>query len=275
METRFFRSTGGDLAYDVRGSGPTVICVPGMGDLRGQYRYLAPALLSAGFRVVTLDLRGHGESSVGWGDYTVSAVGGDLLALIRHLGGGPAVVIGNSMAAGAGVWAAAEAPQLIRGLVLIGPAVHGDMGLLFRLLVRVLFSRPWGSAAWLRYFKTLFPSRLPDDWERYSKALRKNLAEPGRLEALNAMMNASKREAELRLGKAKVPALIVMGSRDPDFRKPAEEAGWVASRVGGVVRIVEGAGHYPHVELPDTTGPVITEFLEALPEVNADAASLG
>lgn len=273
MKTQFLVRTEGELAFDDRGSGPLVICIPGMGDLRAQYRYLVPSLIAAGNRVITLDLRGHGESSVRWSDYSVAGVGHDIVDLINHLDAGPAVIIGNSMAAGAAVWAAAEAPELIRGLVLIGPAVHGDMGLPFRLLVRLLFTRPWGASAWLWYFKTLFPSRLPQDWESYSAALKGNLAETGRLEALNAMMHASKRESEMRLERVNAPALILMGIRDPDFPRPAQEAEWVASRLNGEVRIVDGAGHYPHVEFPETTAPIIEEFLGSLPGVRTDVAS--
>jgi hypothetical protein len=35
----------GDVAYEVRGSGPLIVCVPGMGDLRASYRFLMPELV--------------------------------------------------------------------------------------------------------------------------------------------------------------------------------------------------------------------------------------
>ena len=59
----------GRLAYDVTGtaSGPLVICVPGMGELRQSYRLLAPLLVEEGCRVVTLDIRGHGDSDATFG----------------------------------------------------------------------------------------------------------------------------------------------------------------------------------------------------------------
>ena len=49
-----------------------------MGDLRSTYRFLTPKLVAAGYRVVSLDVRGHGESSVRWDDYSVGAVAADL-----------------------------------------------------------------------------------------------------------------------------------------------------------------------------------------------------
>ena len=102
MGTNFLKIDGGSIAYDDSGSGPLVICVPSMGDLRGEYRFLAPRLASAGYRVVSMDVRGHGETSVAWPDYSVAAIGSDMLALARSLDAGPAAIIGTSMAAGAG-----------------------------------------------------------------------------------------------------------------------------------------------------------------------------
>ena len=62
MATLFLDRESGRIAYDVRGSGPLVICAPGMGDIRQTFRHIVPALVAAGHRVATFDLRGHGES---------------------------------------------------------------------------------------------------------------------------------------------------------------------------------------------------------------------
>src|SRR6185436_311037 len=108
-----------------------------MGELRSAYRATVPALVQAGFRVATMDLRGHGDSDATFAAYDDVAAGGDVLALIEHLRR-PAVLIGNSMSAGAAVWAAAEEPHRVEGLVLIGPFVRNVpmnrlLGLIFRL----------------------------------------------------------------------------------------------------------------------------------------------
>ena len=44
MNTSFLDQLGGRIAYDDTGSGPLVVCVPSMGDVRGEYRFLAPQL---------------------------------------------------------------------------------------------------------------------------------------------------------------------------------------------------------------------------------------
>src|SRR5262245_48112192 len=60
----FLTTPEGRIAYDDVGKGPLLVMVPSLGDLRQEYRLFVPPLLASGFRVVTMDLRGHGESSV-------------------------------------------------------------------------------------------------------------------------------------------------------------------------------------------------------------------
>lgn len=264
MKTQYLELNGGKIAYDDSGAGPLVLCAPSLGDLRGEYRFLAPLLVEAGYRVITMDLRGLGESSPNWPDYSVAAVGSDMLALIRSLDAGPAILVGTSMAAGAAIWAEVEAPELVNGLVLIGPAVHGEVGGPAVLLYRLLFSRPWGPGLWIKYFNGLFPTHKPDDFAAYTGGLLANLKQAGRLKALREMALASKRASEARLSQVKAPALIVMGAKDPDFKPPEAEARWVADRISGQVVMLPEAGHYPHAEMPEKTAPEILRFLETI-----------
>src|ERR1700689_5114886 len=76
----------GRVAYDVAGDGPLVVLVPGMGDLRTAYRFLAPALREAGYRVACTDLRGHGDSDTTFTSYGDVETAGDVIALIGELG---------------------------------------------------------------------------------------------------------------------------------------------------------------------------------------------
>jgi pimeloyl-ACP methyl ester carboxylesterase len=254
---------GGRVAYDDSGgTGPLVVAVPSLGDLRQEYRYLRPLLLAEGYRVVTMDVRGHGQSSTSWPDYSADAIGSDIVALVEHLDAGPATIVGTSMAAGAGAWAAAEAPNLVEGLVLIGPFVRDiPASPVQNLMLTVLMRRPWGPAAWSLYYKSLYATRQPDDLTDYRAALKANLKEPGRFQAVQAMMGASKARVEVRLTEVKAPVLVVMGSKDPDFPDPAAEAQMVAERLDGTVKLVEGAGHYPHAEMPEETAAAVLTFL--------------
>jgi pimeloyl-ACP methyl ester carboxylesterase len=126
MTDKNLKHKGGVIAYDLNGTGPLVVCVPSLGDVRAEYRFLSPRLVEAGYQVAVMDVRGHGETSTGWDDYSVTGIGADILALIRELDAGPAMIIGTSMGGGAAVWAAVESPDLVRGLILVDPFVDGD-----------------------------------------------------------------------------------------------------------------------------------------------------
>ena len=269
MSTHYLEVQEGQIAYDDSGSGPLVICAPSIGDLREEYRYLTPQLVAAGYRVITMDVRGHGETSPQWADYSVGAIGSDMIALIRSLDAGPAFIIGTSMAAGAAVWVATEAPDLVAGLVLVGPSVHGEVSWPNKLLYSALFARPWGPSLWLKYYSTLYPTRKPVDFAPYCAALRANLAQPGRIEALLRLALASKAASEERLPRVTTPVLVIMGSKDPDFKHPEAEAQWVAKSLRGKVKMIKDAGHYPHAEMPEVTGPMMIQFLQENKEKEA------
>ena len=84
------------------------------------------------------------------------------------------------------------------------------------------------------------------------------------MEALLAMLRASKDAAEARLPRVSTPALVLMGSKDPDFKNPASEAAWVAQAVRCEYRMIPGAGHYPQAEFPAETAALILPFLKSL-----------
>ena len=118
--TRYLPRELGQLAYDDSGGdGRCGLAIAGMGDLRDQFRALR-LLLAAGWRVITVDARGQGESSIFWQDYSAQACARDVLALLDALGIARAVLIGHSFAAGVACLAAALAPQRVQAQVWLG-----------------------------------------------------------------------------------------------------------------------------------------------------------
>ena len=120
--TDYLTIDGGTIAYDLTGTtdGPLVVLAHGMGDSREAYRFLTPMLVDAGYRVAAVDLRGCGESSVEWASYSRTDIAGDLVALVQNLGG-PAVLVGHSIAGGAVTIAAANAPELVTAAIELAP----------------------------------------------------------------------------------------------------------------------------------------------------------
>jgi len=262
--TYFLDRPEGRIAYDVTGEGPLVVCIPGMGELRSAFRATVPALQAAGHRLATMDLRGHGDSDVTFDRYDDVAAAEDALALIDHLGG-PAIVVGNSMGAGAATWAAAERPDLVSGLVLIGPFVRNPpANPVVRLAFRMMMARPWARHVWTAYLPTLSPGRKPADFAEHRRAIAASMRRPGYARAFARTTRTSHAPVEARLADVRQRTLVVMGEQDPDFRDPAAEARWIAERLPAEVLLVPEAGHYPQVERPDVVNPRLVEFCGAV-----------
>lgn len=261
--TDYLEHAGGRIAYDVTGPerGELIICAPGMGDVRAEYRLLTPLLAKAGYRVATMDLRGHGESSTGWADHSSAAVGTDFVALAKHLGG-PATLVGDSYAAAAAVVAAADQPDLVKAIVLAGPFVRTVPAGLAAKLATALVAR--SRRLWLTYYKSLYKSGKPADFAVYTRALSANLKEPGRFAAFAAMAKGTHDVSESKLPGVQCPALVLMGEKDPDFPDPAAEADWIAKHLTGTtaqVRVLPGCGHYPPAEQPGPSAEAVLAFL--------------
>jgi pimeloyl-ACP methyl ester carboxylesterase len=251
----------GRIGYDVAGEGPLVVLVPGMGDLRSAYRFLAPALRDAGHRVACTDLRGHGDSDTTFTSYGDVETAGDILALIEELGG-PAVVVGNSMAAGAAAIAAADNPGLVSALVLVGPFVrNGKVTAIQRALLRVAMARPWAAASWKAYLPKLYAGQKPADFAEYRDTVVGSLRRPGYARAFSLTTRTNHDPAEARLPDVAAPALVVMGELDPDFPDPRAEAAWIAAQLHAEVAMVADAGHYPQSQQPGLTGEAVVRFL--------------
>jgi pimeloyl-ACP methyl ester carboxylesterase len=263
---------GGRIAYEVTGQGPLIVLSHGIGDLRQSYRFLAPLLINAGYRVASADVRGHGDSSIGFESISRSDVAGDLLALIRRLGG-PAVIVGQSISGGAATIAAAKAPEMVAAIVEINPFTRTqkpNVGALLRIgryrrgIVRLGGTQLFRSlSAWLRYLDLAYPTK-PADYDDYMAALRARLREPGRMSEFLKTFKSTPADAEAQLPNVRCPVLIVMGTADPDFPDPAAEGEAIvaALRPGvGTLRILEGAGHYVHAERPNELAALVISFL--------------
>ncbi|WP_067457597.1 alpha/beta fold hydrolase [Actinomadura macra] len=262
--TEYLDLPGGRLAYDDQGDGPLVVCLPSMLDLRSQYRFLTPLLVRAGYRVVTVDQRGMGDTSADWDEYGSTPLAHDLMALLRHLDAGPALVHGCSNGAAAAVYAAAEAPELISGLVLSAPFVRdGAAGFAQRLTQAIMRVPVLARPLYMGYYPKWEP-QPPADFAEHKALLAASFRRPGRAKVIGAYMSMSHAEAEARLDRVTAPALVIMGTADIDWPDPVAEAQWVAGRLDAEVVVLEGAGHHPHVEFPERVAEAVTAFHRAV-----------
>jgi pimeloyl-ACP methyl ester carboxylesterase len=130
--SRSFQHGDRRIAYRVHGDGPRVVVLTHglLMDAR-MFTKLAPALVDRGYRVITVDMLGHGESDQpdDMTSYSMPQFGHDLVALLDHLGIDQAVVGGTSLGANVALEVAVTAPERVRGLVLEMPVLeHGLAG---------------------------------------------------------------------------------------------------------------------------------------------------
>ncbi|MFI7658394.1 alpha/beta fold hydrolase [Micromonospora parva] len=270
--TEYLDIAGNTIAYDLTGQGPLVVLAHGMGDSRHSYRFVAPALAAAGYRVATVDIRGCGDSSLGWDGYSRTDIAGDLVAVVRHLGG-PAVLIGQSISGGAATIAAATAPDVISGVIELAPFTRAqsvDVAGLVRVkryragylhLAQVLLR---GSvASWRNYLDLAIPTK-PADWDSELARIEVKMSEPGRMKVLQAMAKSSPADAGRQLPNVTCPVLVIQGGVDPDWADPRAEGERIIADLPqglGELAVIEGAGHYPHTQTPDEVVALALPFL--------------
>lgn len=251
------------LAYEIAGRGAPIVCFPGMGDLRQEYDRLAPQLVEEGFCVIVADLRGHGDSSVGWNQYDVAALASDIEHVLDAEEIEKALLIGCSISGASTAYFAAQHPERVAGLVGLSPIRRvpftGLKEMVMPLILRAMLMQPWGISAWGWYYRSLYPCNPPDDLDKYVAQLQAKLQEPGRFAAFKALAFTGRNPAHL--STIQLPVIDFIGTRDPDYDDAQAEADWLKSMMPqDEVYLLEGLGHYPHREQPELFLPRLLDF---------------
>ncbi|KAG9286317.1 hypothetical protein G9A89_014304 [Geosiphon pyriformis] len=249
---------------------PVLFFIPGMGEFRQTYRFVAPEFYRDDYRVICMDLRGQGHSSADFESYTLEDIVIDISSVLKHAEVKSRIVfIGNSISGAAITIFAAKYPDKVHGLILINPILRempGDK--IIRPLSTVVLTSIWGPTAWLSYWRTLFtaPDHKPGDFEIYAAALKTNLKEEGRITALKGFGQASRILSWKCILRVSAPVLAIYGGNDPEYPNVVAEAEITKQRFANAKSfysvVLEGLGHYPHVENPQKVINLIEEFLE-------------
>ncbi len=263
-------SDGARLAYRVTGRGRPLVFVHGwgMGGTAFEHQHRD---LSARFRVVSLDLRGHGGSSplaVGQG---LDTLGLDLVELLAALDLDEAVLVGWSLGAMVCWEALARAPQRIAALVVIDmvPRLLNDEG--WKLGLRAGSDAGVFAASiarmrrdWPAYTRVFVPRIFARDGARTAALIEQACAlaagnDPESMARLwAAMVETDYRD---RLPGIRVPTLIVHGERSQLYRPAAARA--LAAAIPGAREVgFADSGHSPHLEQPELFNRTIEEFAD-------------
>lgn len=251
--------TGVTLEFADRGASAAkvVMMLHGYTDSRQSFDRLVP-LLPAEFRLIAVDLRGHGGSSRPGHGYSIGAMASDIVALIAALGLNDVTLVGHSMGSFVAREVARRLPSRVTGLILIGsaPIVRNAVTVGLRAEVQRLGdSIP---EAFVRAFQLGTVSRpLPERFlGEVIEASRRTPAFVWR-EALDGQLAWDDRD---RLGNMMLPVLLLWGSEDAIFPAP-ERTGLFRRLRMAEARVYAGVGHAPHWEVPDLVASDIRDFL--------------
>jgi 3-oxoadipate enol-lactonase len=259
---RFVNVGGTRVAYEVEGVGPWLTLVHGLTQDRRVWS-AQQALLAAQFRLVALDLRGHGASDAPGEGYGPVEYAADVLAVLDDLGVAATHYWGTHTGAGVGLLLAVEHPERIASLTLEGAvipgvpvaAVEAELARIQRVLAE--HGLDAARAAW--FDESPFFAAMRADPLRCRAAEHRAVV----LEFSGAPWRgggAAPPDVAGRLGNLRQPLLIINGTDDlPEFHDTAAR---LAREVRGARRyVIPDTGAFPLWEHPEAVTPVVASFL--------------
>lgn len=225
----------------------------------GQVKVMPP-----GVRAITYDVRGHGESDVGDGQYLVEFFVDDLVALLGHLRVRQAVVCGLSMGGYIALRTVERCPELVKGLVLADTRSEADPneGKIKRAASILAVKRDGARAFAEGFVKAVFAPRTfetdPQTVASVKKMIESNppLGICGTLLAL-----AARTDTTAALPGIKVPTMILVG--DSDVLTPPSASQQMHQKIAGSeIHVIPNAAHMSNLENPQVFNDRLLAFLQ-------------
>lgn len=255
------------LAFDDRGSGTVVVLLHGFPLSRAMWREQVSGLGST-CRVITPDLRGHGESAAPEGVYTMEEMADDVVELLDALKISEPVILGGlSMGGYVALALVHRHPERVRALMLIDTKAAADTPEAAKIreeTARAVLAA--GNASSVietmvpRLFGKVTPEQHPERIEPIL-AIMENTPPRGVAGALRGMAVRPDRRGEL--ARIAVPTLVVVG--EDDVISPPEEARAIAQALpNSRLEVIPAAGHLSPCENPGAVNAVLLGFIRSL-----------
>lgn len=232
----------------------------GLGSCADDWRLQLPAVVDD-YRVILVDLPGHGRSALPRGPLTVEGMAGEVDALLAHLGEGAVHLVGLSLGACVALALALRAPARVRSLTLVNAFARlrpaGTRGAL-RMALRafLLGTAPMSTVATL-VARTVFPR---PEQTALRQAAVVSLARTSRRAYAAAAAAVAGFDARASLRDVRCPTMVVVGIEDGTVAIDAKDA--LARAIAGArLVLVPESGHVTNVDQPVAFNAVLREFL--------------
>jgi 3-oxoadipate enol-lactonase len=257
---------GRRLYYDLAGpeDGPVICITHSLASDGGSWAEQIPALLGAGYRVLRLDMRGHGGSDPVAGDYRMSDLAGDVAAALEALGFARVHYIGLSIGGMIGqAFALEHGHRLISALwcdtlPASPPGATEIWGPRIAAVKGANSLEPIAEDSMDRYLSPAFRAKNPGRWKQLRDTVVGTTPQ-GYLGCAAAILDF---DFVARLPSLKLPVLVICGEEDAGT--PASENRRIAGLVpGGRYEEIAGMRHFPNVEAPDRFNQIMLSWLNA------------
>jgi pimeloyl-ACP methyl ester carboxylesterase len=250
---------GAALAFEATGKGPNLLFLHGWAGSGDAFHGVIGHLDLTRLRVISVDLRGHGNSDTGDGDYSLDRLTDDALAAADAAGADDLVVLGFSMGAKFAQHLTLTAPDRVAGLILVAGCPAGEIPLPPELL------DDWcgrtGDAAKLAEVTLQYSSNPidPEELERWGR----NAAVISRPTLQGTLETCIATSFDDQIGAVAAPTLVVGGTTDAIFT-PALMRDAVAGPIAGARLVLVDAGHEILLEAPAKLAALVEAFLAGL-----------
>jgi 3-oxoadipate enol-lactonase len=247
-----------DLHHRVDGPGdaPVLVLSNSLGTDLTLWEPQLPAL-TARFRVVRYDARGHGRSPVPDRDLTIADLGADLLGLLDHLGVERARVAGVSLGGMTAMWAASEAPDRVERIVLCCTSARLGPPEMWEERIRTVRADGPAALADATMQRWFTPAADPAVVARFREMLS-GMPAPGYAACCAAIRDMDLRD---RLPRIAAPTLVI-GATEDTSAPPADHAEVIAAGIPGArLLILERAAHLANVERAEAVSAAMEEHL--------------
>jgi pimeloyl-ACP methyl ester carboxylesterase len=250
-------------------SGPVLLVIHGVTSRWQDWLPVLPVFAQR-WRVVAVDLRGHGGSGHVEDGYGLMEYVSDVAALLGHLGDEPAAVMGHSLGAMIAIGLAAEHPDRVRAVVLEDPPLGAFNGQPFvnrpehgRFVAMRELARAGHAQAELA---RLLAAEMPGANALVPRARARSLCQidPDVLSAIIENRSIEGYDLGARLQQVQAPTLLLQGNTERGGALSDAEAAWAAALLPDCVHIsLPDVGHGIHSEQPVQFGQMVTSFLES------------